>query len=53
MVKRRNIFFIVIVIILTSCCRPATQYQVIKWERRHKFESPNRFWGLHIFNRRK
>ena len=35
----------------TGCCRPATEFQMMKWERRHKFESPRQFWGLHIFRK--
>lgn len=37
-------------IIFSSCCRPATEFQVQKWERKHKFESPHNFWGLHLRN---
>jgi hypothetical protein len=36
---------------LMSCCRPATEFQTMKWERKHKFESVRGFWGIHLFNR--
>jgi hypothetical protein len=49
-----RLFIIAIVMALAtvSCCRPATDFQVHKWERRHKFESPGGFWGLHIFQKK-
>ena len=38
---------------LSSCCRPATVYQVQKWERNHKFEKPlTGTWGLHLFRKK-
>ena len=43
----------VLLIILSGCCRPATVYQVQKWERNHKFEKPLRgAWGLHLFRKK-
>ena len=43
----------VLLIALSGCCRPATIYQVQKWERRHKFEKPlDGTWGIHIFRRK-
>jgi hypothetical protein len=40
---------VAVVLSLASCCRPATIYQVQKWERNHKFEKPLRgAWGIHI-----
>lgn len=39
---------LIIITALTSCCRPATDWQVYKWERKYKFESPRKFWGVHI-----
>jgi hypothetical protein len=38
-------------LIMASCCRPATEFQTMKWERKHKFESVRGFWGIHLFNR--
>lgn len=49
---KRTIFLLIIVAMMTGCCRPATDFQVHKWERRHKFESPGGFWGLHIFQKK-
>lgn len=35
-------------LLTTSCCRQANEFQMQKYERKHKFESPKNFWGLHI-----
>lgn len=36
------------VLSLFSCCRPATEFQMQKFERHYKFEAPRNTWGLHI-----
>jgi len=42
-----------IALALASCCRPATDLQVHKWERNHKFEKPLRgAWGIHLFQKK-
>jgi len=47
------ILITVTIIALSGCCRPATIYQVQKWERNHKFEKPlTGTWGLHLFRKK-
>ena len=42
-----------VILSLASCCRPATIYQVQKWEQKHKFEKPlTGAWGIHLFRKK-
>ena len=44
---------VAVTIILSSCCRPATDFQRQKWEQTHKFEAaPYKTFGLHIFRKK-
>jgi len=49
---KRTIFGLIVALIFSSCCRPATEFQMAKWEKKYKFESPRQFWGLHIFQKK-
>lgn len=45
---KKFLIAIAITFLTIGCCREATEFQTQKWERKHKFESPRGFWGLHI-----
>jgi len=51
--KKSLLCLVVVVLVLASgCCRQATEFQMAKWEKKYKFESPRQFWGLHIFTKK-
>lgn len=53
--NKKSIQMVIMVAALLTmggCCRQATEFQMSKWEKKYKFESPRQFWGLHIFTKK-